>query len=561
VACGSSSGSDASKGGAAAAKAGAGGMGASAGGALGTSGSANQGGGQAGAGRPSAMGGGSGSGTAGRGGTTGSSGAGVGASGAGGVGATGGSGSSAGAAGDGAGTGGISAPTGCDDPGFDPVDFATVYDVGPGLDYETPSDVPWEAIAAGTLVRIHHRTEPYRDKWVVSTTGTAEQPVVVLGVPENGELPIITGEDATTRSALDFWNEDRGIIKVGGASSPGGAAAFVTVECLDVQRARPGTAFSAADGSTGEYAEDAACVYLEEGQSITVRNNLIHGCGNGIFASSGSSEVLIASNYVYDNGISGSQYEHNSYTEAAGITFEFNHYGPLCADCDGNNLKDRSAGTVIRYNWIESGSRQLDLVESDHAELVSDPRYGRTFVYGNVLVEPDNAGNSQILHYGGDGGNESMYRKGRLYFYQNTVVSTRNGNTTLFRLSTEEESVSAMNNVFSVTASADTLAISAGSGSVTLSDNWLPQGWVDSHDTLTGSIDDQGNVLGDSPGFSDPSGQDFTLLPSSACVNGAPSISGESVYGYAVVSEYVKHQSGQARPMDGMPDIGAFERE
>ncbi|WP_419641612.1 hypothetical protein, partial [Thiolapillus sp.] len=63
-------------------------------------------------------------------------------------------------------------------------------------------------------------------------------------------------------------------------------------------------------------------------------------------------------------------------------------------------------------------------------------------MYGNVLIEPDGAGNSQMVHYGGDSGdsgdsgNESIYRKGTLYFYHNTVVSTRDGNTTLVRLST-----------------------------------------------------------------------------------------------------------------------------
>jgi len=65
--------------------------------------------------------------------------------------------------------------------------------------------------------------------------------------------------------------------------------------------------------------------------------------------------------------------------------------------------------------------------------------YHTTFVYGNVLVEHDDDGNSQILHYGGDSGDESIYRKGTLYFYNNTIVSERAGNTTLMHLSTNEE--------------------------------------------------------------------------------------------------------------------------
>lgn len=532
---------------AAAAGRGTGGAGATAGrgsgGGAGRAGAGPEGGSGAASGRAGAS---TGAGRAGSGGAT----AGGGAA----AGEGGGGSSGAGAAGS------ATAPSGCENPAWDPADFDTVIEVGPGLDAETPSVVPWELLPAGTLVRIHHRAEPYRDKWVVNTTGTANKPVVVLGVPENGVLPVISGDGARTRSALQYWNEDRGIVKVGGADAPGGPAAYVTIECLDITSARPGLSFDDADGTSTEYSENAACLYLEDGSYVTFRNNAVHGCGNGIFASSGSSEVVVTGNYVYDNGNVGSQYEHNSYTEARGITFEFNHYGPLCDGCDGNNLKDRSAGTVIRYNWLEGGSRELDLVESDHQELVDDARYHQTFVYGNVLVEPDDMGNSQILHYGGDGDDQSMFRKGTLYFYANTVVSTRAGNTTIFRLSSEDESVDARNNVVSVTADGNALAVSAGMGAIVLEDNWLPTGWVDSHDDLTGSIDDQGNVTGASPGFTDGAAQDFSLAQGSACIGAAgPLASGASAY--PVELEYVRHQGGKTRADDGDPDIGAFEAD
>ena len=53
------------------------------------------------------------------------------------------------------------------------------------------------------------------------------------------------------------------------------------------------------------------------------------------------------------------------------------------------------------------------------------PSYRETFVYGNVLIEFDGEGNRQMIHYGGDSGREERYRNGTLYFYHNTVVSTR----------------------------------------------------------------------------------------------------------------------------------------
>ena len=447
----------------------------------------------------------------------------------------------------------------CQNPGWDPNQFTTVHDVGPGQMFATPSEVPWESIQAGTLVRIHPGSQPYNDKWVISASGTADQPVVVLGVPDSsGKLPQIRGDQANTRSALDFWNEDRGIVKIGGSNMPADAAAFVTLQCLDIASARPGISFHASDGTVVEYQSNAACVYLESGEHLDIRNNTIHGCGNGIFISNGSSEVTIAANYIYDNGNPGSAYEHNSYTEASHITFEFNHYGPLCDGCDGNNLKDRSSGTVIRYNWIESGNRQLDLVESDFDELINDPAYRRTVVYGNVLIEPDGAGNSQIVHYGGDGGDTSKYRKGYLYFFHNTVVSTRSGNTTLLRLSSEEESASVLNSVISVAAAGNTLAISAGMGAAALEGNWLPQGWVDTHDTLTGTVTSSTNVEGDQPGFVDAALQNFELDKGSTCINAASALPA-ALADHPVLFEYDAPQSARARPMDDMPDIGAYE--
>ena len=77
--------------------------------------------------------------------------------------------------------------------------FLYVYDVGPGWPYADPSDVPWESMAPGSLVRIHYREIPYANKWVLAVAGTADAPIVLRGIPQNGLLPIITGENATTR--------------------------------------------------------------------------------------------------------------------------------------------------------------------------------------------------------------------------------------------------------------------------------------------------------------------------------------------------------------------------
>ena len=135
---------------------------------------------------------------------------------------------------------------------------------------------------------------------------------------------------------------------------------------------------------------------------------MLHDSGNGLFIGAfdgATQDILIEGNHIFDNGIENSYYEHNTYTAAIHITYQFNRLGRLRPAAAGNNLKDRSAGLVVRYNWIEDGNRQLDLVDAeDSAVLVNHPDYRRTFVYGNVLVEADGEGNSQIVHYGGDSG-------------------------------------------------------------------------------------------------------------------------------------------------------------
>jgi hypothetical protein len=401
---------------------------------------------------------------------------------------------------------------------------------------------------------------------VISRAGTAAQPITVRGIADaSGNLPVISGDGATTRLQLDSTNESRGIIKIGTAS-PDVLPQYVVIENLEVRSAKPGYTFTDDAGNAGvAYNANAAAIYVERGQHLTIRGCTLHDAGNGLFIgifNGDTQDVLVERNYIYDNGNVGSAFEHNSYTAAVGITFQYNRYGPPCAGCGGNALKDRSIGTVIRYNWIESGNRQLDLVDAeDDPSLVTDPRYRTTYVYGNVLIEPDGAGNSQIVHYGGDSGDTSIYRKGTLHFYENTVVSTRTGNTTLFRLSTNEETADARNNVVYVTAGGDKLALLDDTGQLALRANWLKTGFVSTHNgSLSGTITTPvPNVTGTTPGLVDEAGQDFHLTSGSACRDAGTALAAAVLPANAVVREYVKHQQDAARTVDATLDMGAYE--
>lgn len=445
---------------------------------------------------------------------------------------------------------------------------AATYDVGPGQPLDAIADVPWATLAPGDVVRIHWRAEPYREKWVIGRSGTAQAPIVVQGVlGPNGERPVISGQNATTPSPLNFWNEPRGVIKVGGSNVPGSEiASHVVIENLEVRSAHTAYSFTNDSGGVQSYAQNAAAIFVEAAEDLAIRNCVITDSGNGIFvaASDGATrDIRIERNWIYGNGNDGSIYEHNTYTAAIGITYEGNRFGPLRAGAGGNNLKDRSAGLVVRYNWIEGGNRQLDLVDAEDSQvIVNEPSYGETFVYGNVLIEPDASGNRQIVHYGGDSGTEADYRKGILHFFHNTVVSTRAGRTTLLRLSTYEESADVRDNVIWAQAGGDQLEMLAdGAGQLALSHNWLQPGWAESFASLTGSVDDDGtNVEDDDPLFVDAAAQNFRLQALSAAVDAGGPLHPDVSADHPVARQYALHQQTGPRATRGAaPDPGAFE--
>lgn len=436
--------------------------------------------------------------------------------------------------------------------------MAAEFHVGPDQTYSSIGQVPWESLSAGDTVYIHARPTPYLEKWVINRIGTATDPITVRGVAdEHGNLPIIHGEGANTRSQLNYWNEERGIVKIGGSNSPAdGTPTNIVVENLHFRRARG--AFTGRNG-TSSYGSNAAAIYVEKGNYITIRNCILEDCGNGLFVASSTRNMVIEGNHIFGNGNPGSIYEHNTYTEARNIIYQFNRFGPLCDSCLGNNLKDRSSGTVIRYNWIESGNRQLDLVDAEgSSEIVADPAYQQTFVYGNILIEPDGAGNSQIVHFGGDSDDTDIYRK-TLYFWNNTIISTRSGNTTLLRLSTNEQTAEVRNNIIYVSVSGDRLALSNSAGTLNYGWNLTKPGLRASHEAVTGAVTDLGgNVIAASPGFVDHDLADFHLLETSAARDSAGPLP-EAAADYPLDSEYLQHQARLSRTRDGHLDIGAFE--
>jgi hypothetical protein len=438
---------------------------------------------------------------------------------------------------------------------------AAIFTVGPSQTYSTiGAALANRVLGPGDEVWIYAKPTPYNEKFVINAVGTAASPVVIKGIADGaGSRPVIDGTNAVTEPTLNYWNGARGLLKIGGANVPAlppGSAVpqHIRIEGLEFRNARPGISFTDFKGVGGSYAKNAACIFVEEGKNIALVGNVLTGCGNGLFVSPGVEDILIESNHFFDNGIAGSILEHQAYTEALGIVYRFNRFDPLCNGCLGNNLKDRSGGLVVAYNVIQGGSRQLDLVDTDSATIANNPRYRTTYVYGNTLVESEGPDNRQILHYGGDSGNEAQYRKGTLHFYHNTIVSSRVGRTTFIRLSSEAETCDARNNIIFVTAAGSELELLAENrGQLIMRNNWLKPGNVLFFDKQgTGSVSLIDNLNGTEPGFADPNfGSSLNvrlskpLGPSAELASGAPPVS----------LEYVSHLRSQARTSS---DIGAY---
>jgi hypothetical protein len=411
------------------------------------------------------------------------------------------------------------------------------YQVGDGKPYTSLDQVPWPNLGPGDTVRIFHRATPFRGKMLVMARGTATNPVRICGVKgANGERPIVDGNNATTRrgmvygtggstvGSVSWYHQARSVIVL---KAPANNSTLnptnIQIDGLVVRGAHPNYTFTDTDGVVQTYTEFGGCIWVEQGQGVVIADNELTDCSQGLFAktiingdSAITKNVRIAGNYFHDLGIAGRYTFHDSYTESTGIVYEFNRFGKAKVGAAGNAIKDRSIGTVIRYNRIEDGAHALDLVEADASGPIAvlNPAYNKTFVYGNQIIH--NGNNGTAIHYGGDlTGGEAQWRKGNLYFFNNTVRLTGTGAVQLFQLSTTDEVAHAWNNVFvydstvefaSLRAPQDVSPPYVSSGILNLSRNLIVGDWADSdpYHPLTGQLNGTANIITRSASPVDP---------------------------------------------------------
>ncbi len=490
------------------------------------------------------------------------------------------------------------------------------YDVGPGRPYTALGQLPWSQLKGCDTVRIFAKPNngTYNEMMLISA-GTNLAPTApnkfmrVIGVPDpvTGALPIIDGTNASQLETLpgqaarslqyhDNGSPSRALYKLGlvmvgpqqGYSYNNGPAGYIDIENLDIRSATYGAPFSdAQSGIQSSYHNFAACMYVEAAAHLLVKNNVLHNCGNGLFLNSKnntvlelSQDVLIEGNKIYNNsnpplaGVTNGYSEHNSYTEARDIIFQYNYFGDVRPGAFGDCLKDRSSGLIVRYNTFASScGLQLNLMDSTggQALIYGDPAYGQTYVYGNLFDFTPAAGHStNVVLYGGDSGVTAHYRQGTLYFYNNTMAVKGDAGhgiypeTFLFNLQIPSAVADVKNNIFyaspsTVGAAGKIQVMAYGQGTVNMANNWVSpnaaQYWV-GH--LSGAVVNGWNTnIGNNnaPLFVDEAQHDYRPAIGSPLINAGNGLGSLN----ATVLPVAQPGPVRVRKQDGMIDIGAFE--
>jgi len=490
------------------------------------------------------------------------------------------------------------------------VSAAATYDVGPGY-LPRLASVPWGKLLPGDTVNIHTKPGGYHEIIQLSEAGTAAKPITIRGIPDpvTGALPVIDGAGAVTDPQVDFRSpvfENMGVVLVTprakgyvyGKTYP----AWITIESLDIRNAlyspqNPLT-FLDSHGATRTYDHFACGIYIEFAQHLTIRGCEVSFNGNGIFANSknganqSSADLLIEKNYLHDNGqptiagVTNGYAEHNIYIESDGAVYQYNKFGPLRAGCHGTMIKDRSAGTIIRYNEVIS-TECSDIFaildpQGGAGYLNLKPSYPDAYVYGNTItLQPGSTVGTNVVWFGAFNG-PAYYptqHRGTLYFYQNTVVN-RKASSAAFSLTdlpytptpNIAEKVDCRNNIF-YTDSAITanpyntfkMVITGAVGVVNLGNNWLSPGTTKLWYQHEGGGIVNGwasQLVGDSvgknnPGFVNLVGGDYHLAGGSNSINAGGVLAPGA---YPVSEQYVAPQNHIARTVIGSaPDLGAFE--
>ncbi|BCT93571.1 hypothetical protein LYSHEL_25960 [Lysobacter helvus] len=383
----------------------------------------------------------------------------------------------------------------CDPADPDNANFnTTVIDVGPGAAITSLANVPWESLSPHTMVRVLPKSTPYNERIFIVTSD-----IKVCGVRDaNGARPKINGIGARVRNssalqsligtpAEEYSTVNRGIVAIARDSG----IRNIAVEGLNLTGAMlpPYSGASHAAGYIGMdnlshlYNTHTGCLYVSRAQNVTLRDNEFAFCPVGVYVISRGLDYggdhyltrnfLLEANWFHDNGLVDDYNVHQAYIQGVNFVVQYNYFGnPIRYDIDGsgtidndeasngNDLKMRTVGELVRYNYFENGAHTIDLIDIEDFRpsvfpwffnLLADQSPGSvtpalraqmerdwekydagSYMYGNIFrrdskVHVQTMGASMV-HFGSDN-SPIDGRRGKLWFYFNTVLTELNKNT------------------------------------------------------------------------------------------------------------------------------------
>ncbi|WP_394838210.1 hypothetical protein LVJ94_14990 [Pendulispora rubella] len=399
------------------------------------------------------------------------------------------------------------------------------YEVGPGRPYASLEPVI-PLLEPGDVVDVHPGSEPYAGGIIFSKPGTKYRPIRIRGIRnEQGVRPVLFGG----RDTLTF------------------AANHYVFEGFDVAGGSSRNVFHHAD-------------------DITIRDTVIRDCGgHGLLgADEGSGSLTLERVEVYACG-NGTRrhpvYMATDETAYPGSVFRMQHCY-LHDQLGGNAIKSRAERNEIRYNWVEGGAyREIELIGPDLEK--PPPVREDSDVVGNVFVKTQG---TYVARVGSDG--EWSETAGRYRFVNNTFVLAADLPFAAIQVFETVDSIELHNNVFyrlggGPVAIFDTTEAKWVDGEVLAgSYNWVPTG------TEIPALFER-TLVGDDPGFLDPSSHDFRPSPESPLVD-AGSLPTWSPFGHAFPdpmfgprSSPPLHAASSSRPRIPWPwiTLGAYEKE
>ncbi len=266
-----------------------------------------------------------------------------------------------------------------------------------------------------------------------------------------------------------------------------------------------------------------------EGTNFTLRNSFIHDNQNGILANANTNSSILIEYTEFGHNGAGDGQSHNLYighVKSLTFRYSFSHDANI-----GHNLKSRADTNMIAYSRFSSlAPGQTGSTAAGKPSYEIDlPNAGTSYVIGNVIEQPAANSNSTMLAYGEEGATNIG---SNLYVINNTFLNDYgSGGTFLFVSGKVPTAALAQNNIFAGVGTFSTQASTIDKTNYrAAAPSFVNRAAYDLHPTGTQMID-----MGSDPGTSP---QGVSLVP---------------------VAQYKSTAAGEARPVSGKLDIGAYE--